>query len=174
MNGGRVVGRCGLIQGPKGGIRKNCVSEHIGELSLVGSHAERGIPLGKLRAVVALPHGQFQIGHGNIVLVIHEVLVTDRLAARPGHDPHRPGCRISRRGNRRKLGRRHRSANRFQGGSGRPGSTSQDLCQGEACRPQRPAGMTAARPSAPVEGCSGSGRNRFFPSSQQSRPPVWQ
>ena len=100
-------GRADLRDRQAARLRDDAQRVDVGRLALVGRHAGGGVALDVLDRGVALADRQQQVGGGDVVLVVDEVLalVADRLVARHGPQPaRRQEAVVGRLGRRARLG----------------------------------------------------------------------
>ena len=69
-------------------LREDRHAVDVAELALVGAEAHRGVALGVLDRVVALARGEHDVGRGDVVLQVDELLRTALDPARRRHHPH--------------------------------------------------------------------------------------
>ena len=80
-------GEADLRDGLAGGFGEHAQAVEVRRLALVGRHAEGGVALGVLDRFVALALRQLEIGGGDVVLEIDEVLVAFIVLAGGGREP---------------------------------------------------------------------------------------
>ena len=68
-------------------VRQDRQTVDVGQLALIGRHAERGVALGVLDALEPLAGGQLDVGHLHVVLEVEERLLPDRVRRARRHQP---------------------------------------------------------------------------------------
>ena len=170
---GRAEGGGADLRDRRGrGVGQHREAVDVGQLALVGGHAERGVALGVLDADIALARGELDVGDLHVVLEVEERLGAQLVRGAPaGID--QTGCGGASSGPPRGVRPRRRRRSPTSSAAWRPARCA---FARQASRSRAPAAAPAGEHEARAVGAraaAGRGRARSAPaaSSQVSLPP---